>query len=144
MATKQKTLGEAAVTETSTGKKEKKQTQPAEIKQVELGTAKKEKSKVDDKSNNSKKKKVPSRKSKDKKENNNQVKKKILIRTILCSEKVITESSDEARSLNNQSCFGSFGDNGKIELSLLEGLYLMEKGKIEIKSEAGRKIKSRS
>ncbi len=138
MKTKQKTLDEAAATETSTGKKEKKKTQKVEkaketteIKPVELGTVKEFKghesigelkTNLDD--------------TKDK----NSAKKKPLVRSILCSEKVITESSDEARSLNNQSCFGSAGDNGKIEMSLLEGLYLMEKGKIEIKSEAGRKI----
>ena len=56
---------------------------------------------------------------------------------ILGGEKVITESSDEARELYNQSRFGNLAENGKVELSLLEGFYLMEKGKLEVKSQSG-------
>jgi tRNA-intron endonuclease, archaea type len=67
-------------------------------------------------------------------------KKKVLIRAILGGERVITEASNEARELYNQSRFGSVGTSGKVELSLLEGLYLMEKEKLDLKSEAGRKI----
>jgi tRNA-intron endonuclease, archaea type len=67
-------------------------------------------------------------------------KKKVLIRAILGGERVITEASNEARELYNQSRFGSVGKSGKVELSLLEGLYLMEKEKLDLKSEAGRKI----
>jgi tRNA-intron endonuclease, archaea type len=67
-------------------------------------------------------------------------KKKIFIKAILGGERVITESSDEARELYNQSRFGTIGESGKVELSLLEGFYLTEKGKLEIKSEAGRKV----
>jgi len=58
----------------------------------------------------------------------------------LSQTKVITESSDEAREFYNQSRFGSLAESGKVELSLLEALYLFEKNKLEIKSEAGRKI----
>jgi tRNA-intron endonuclease len=54
--------------------------------------------------------------------------------------KVITESTDEAREFYNQSRFGCMTESGKVELSLLEGLYLFEKGKLLIKSEAGRKM----
>ena len=43
---------------------------------------------------------------------------------ILSGERVITESSDEAREFYNQSRFGTIGTGGKVELSLLEGLYL--------------------
>ena len=68
------------------------------------------------------------------------VKKKVLIRALLAGERVITEASDDARELYNQSRFGSVSESGKIELSLLEGFYLTEKGKLEIKSEAGRKV----
>ena len=67
-------------------------------------------------------------------------KKKVLIRALMAGERVITEASDDARELYNQSRFGSISDSGKIELSLLEGFYLMEKGKLDIKSDAGRKI----
>jgi len=58
----------------------------------------------------------------------------------LSETKVITESSDEAREFYNQSRFGSLSDAGKVELSLLEALYLSEKNKLTIKSESGRKL----
>ena len=66
--------------------------------------------------------------------------KKKAVASILSGEKVITESSDEAREFFNQSRFGSITENGKVELSLLEGLYLLEKGRLELKSDAGRII----
>lgn len=65
-------------------------------------------------------------------------KKKVI--SFLSETKVITESSDDAREFYNQSRFGSVTEAGKVELSLLEALYLLEKGKLIIKSEAGRKI----
>ncbi len=68
------------------------------------------------------------------------VKKKVLIKALMAGERVITEASDDARELYNQSRFGSISESGKIELSLLEGFYLMEKGKLDVKSDAGRKI----
>ena len=58
---------------------------------------------------------------------------------ILAGERVITESSDDARELYNQSRFGSLAENGKVELSLLEGLYLMERSRLIIKNESGNK-----
>lgn len=58
----------------------------------------------------------------------------------LSETKVITESTDEAREFYNQSRFGCMTESGKVELSLLEGLYLFEKGKLLIKSETGRKM----
>ena len=73
--------------------------------------------------------------------NNKKSKKKVSVKAVLGGEKAITESSDEARLLYNQSRFGSLIENGKVELSLLETLYLFEKGKLDLRSEAGRKIK---
>ena len=70
--------------------------------------------------------------------------KKKLVTGMMAGERVITESSDEARDFYNQSRFGSQADGGKIELSLLEALYLMEKGRLQIKSQAGRIIKFES
>ena len=67
-------------------------------------------------------------------------KRKVVVNAIIGREKVITESSDDAREFYNQSRFGSLGSNGKVELSLLEALYLMEKGRLVVKSEAGRKL----
>ena len=59
---------------------------------------------------------------------------------ILTDARVLTESSDEAREFYNQSRFGKIAESGKVELSLLEGLYLMERGRLTIKSENGRKL----
>jgi tRNA-intron endonuclease, archaea type len=53
------------------------------------------------------------------------------IRANFVVEKVITEDSDKARDLFNQSCYGKLVD-GKIQLSLLESLFLLEKGKLII------------
>ncbi len=66
--------------------------------------------------------------------------KKKAVTGILAGERVITESSDDAREFYNQSRFGTFTDNGKVELSLLEALYLIEKGRLVVKSEQGRVI----
>ena len=66
--------------------------------------------------------------------------KKKVVSAILTGERVITESSDEAREFYNQSRFGTLTENGKVELSLLEALYLLEKGRLFVKSEAGRKV----
>ncbi len=66
--------------------------------------------------------------------------KKKAVLGILTGERVITESSDDARELYNQSRFGTLTDSGKVELSLLEALYLMEKGKLEARTESGREM----
>ena len=66
--------------------------------------------------------------------------KKTVVKGILAETRVITESSDEARELYNQSRFGTLAENGKVELSLLEALYLMEKGRLEMRSESGRPV----
>jgi len=66
-------------------------------------------------------------------------KKKLVVLAIVAGEKVITESSDDAREFYNQSRFGNLTESGKVELSLLEALYLMEKGRLLVKNDAGRK-----
>ena len=73
-------------------------------------------------------------------EKNKEEKKRKEVIAILGREKVITESSDDAREFYNQSRFGSLTESGKVELSLLEALYLMQKKRLLIKSEAGRKV----
>ncbi|MFO8016392.1 MAG: tRNA-intron lyase [Candidatus Woesearchaeota archaeon] len=47
-------------------------------------------------------------------------------------ERVLTENSDNARELYNQSRYGKIMANGKVQLSLVEALYLLDKGKIFI------------
>ncbi|MEK6984665.1 MAG: tRNA-intron lyase [Nanoarchaeota archaeon] len=45
-------------------------------------------------------------------------------------ERVLTESSDNARELYNQSRYGEMLDDGRVQLSLIEALYLLEKKRI--------------
>ena len=54
------------------------------------------------------------------------------IKAEFAEDKVLTEVSDASRELYNQSRYGTLLDNGKVQLSLIEALYLMEKGTIEI------------
>lgn len=58
--------------------------------------------------------------------------KKKPIKAVFAEERVITENSDEARELYNQSRYGAILENGKVQLSLLEALYLLEKERLEI------------
>ena len=60
------------------------------------------------------------------------------IQGYLVEERVHLEDSDEARELYNKSRFGKVLDDGKVQLSLLEGLYLIEKGKIRVKDRRGQ------
>ncbi|MBW2997341.1 tRNA-intron lyase [Candidatus Woesearchaeota archaeon] len=57
---------------------------------------------------------------------------KSVVSAVLARERVITEPTDEARELYNQSRYGNVIDEGKIQLSLLEALYLMEKGRLKV------------
>ena len=67
-------------------------------------------------------------------------KRKKKVKATLTRERVLTESSDAAHELYNQSRFGSILEDGKVQLSLLEALYLMDKGKILIKDYRKKKI----
>ncbi len=60
------------------------------------------------------------------------------VRAILGDEQVLTESSDAARDLYAQSRYGEL-DKGRVQLSLLEALYLLEKEKLRVASAAGRR-----
>lgn len=62
----------------------------------------------------------------------------------MVNERVVTENSDPARELYNQSRYGKMMGNGKVQLSLVEALYLIEKGKIEIKEGKGKKLDAES
>lgn len=54
-------------------------------------------------------------------------------------EHLIVDESPEVRALYDQSRFGELKEN-KIQFSLVEGLYLLEKGKIEIKTSTGKSV----
>ena len=53
---------------------------------------------------------------------------------------MIVDSSDEMRELFNQSRYGTILDSGKLQLSLLEALYLIEKNKMDLKDSRNKKI----
>ncbi|MFA5796678.1 MAG: tRNA-intron lyase [Candidatus Woesearchaeota archaeon] len=54
------------------------------------------------------------------------------IRAVFAQERVLTDISDEIRELYNQSRYGVILESGKLQLSLLEALYLVEKNKLEV------------
>jgi|TARA_Y100000310_G_scaffold287003_1_gene311618 tRNA-intron endonuclease len=54
------------------------------------------------------------------------------IKAEFVGDKVLTEVSDASRELYNQGRYGALLDNGRLQLSLIEALYLMEKGNIVI------------
>ena len=59
-------------------------------------------------------------------------KSKKVVLAIFANEMVITESSDEARLLYDQSRYGKLGDDGTLNLSLYEALYLVEKKRLNV------------
>ncbi|MCF7861086.1 tRNA-intron lyase [Candidatus Woesearchaeota archaeon] len=58
--------------------------------------------------------------------------KKSVIKAYLMREQVLSEDSDEARELYNQSRFGFVTDDHKVQMSLLEACYLLEKGRLDL------------
>lgn len=54
--------------------------------------------------------------------------------------RVLTDASDAARELYNSSRFGALRDDGRVQLSLLEALYLLEKKKISLTDKNGKAI----
>ncbi|MBU0615312.1 MAG: tRNA-intron lyase, partial [Nanoarchaeota archaeon] len=60
--------------------------------------------------------------------------------TMLSEGNVITENSDAARDLFNQSRFGVILENGKVQLTLIEGLYLLEKERIVVVNKKNQEI----
>jgi tRNA-intron endonuclease len=55
------------------------------------------------------------------------------VKAVFANERAIADSSDETRELYNQSRYGTMLDLGKLQLSLLETLYLMEKNRLELR-----------
>ena len=68
--------------------------------------------------------------------------KKKISKAIFSKERVITENSDEARELYNQSRYGTILEDGKLQLSLLEALYLIEKKRLKVIDGNNKKIKT--
>lgn len=67
-----------------------------------------------------------------KKEANEEKKDRGTVRAILSKQKVTTESSGEAKELYEQSRYGTLLEDGKVQLSLIEACYLMEKKRIMV------------
>ncbi|MFC1768166.1 tRNA-intron lyase [Nanoarchaeota archaeon] len=57
---------------------------------------------------------------------------KKVVEATFSRERILTESSDLARELFNTSRYGTLLSTGKVQLSLLESMYLLEKEKLVI------------
>ena len=62
------------------------------------------------------------------------------VKGVFSDKYVITENSDEAREFYNQSRYGKILESGKVQLSLNEALYLLEKKKLEVVGGRGKEI----
>lgn len=83
---------------------------------------------------------VKKTKKKQKKEVKEETNKEV-VKTTFSKGNIFTENSNEARELYNKSRFGALLDNGKVQLSLLETVYLLEKDKIEVFDGKNKKLK---
>lgn len=59
---------------------------------------------------------------------------------VFFSARVITNESDPARELYHTSRFGTLRDDGRVQLSLLEAMYLLQKNRIKIFDRSGKKL----
>ena len=66
--------------------------------------------------------------------------KKKKIRSIFGNERVITENTNEARELYEQSRYGAVLEEGMLQLSLHEALYLMEKNRLEVYDKKNKQL----
>ena len=57
---------------------------------------------------------------------------KTIVRSHFVKERIITEPTDQARDLYGSSAYGSVLDDGSVQLSLVEALYLVEKKRIDV------------
>ena len=69
---------------------------------------------------------------------------KYVVTSLFTRERIITENSDAARELYNTSRFGSLLEDGTVQLSLIEALYLLEKGKIKATDGRNKSISAAS
>ncbi len=66
--------------------------------------------------------------------------KKKKIKSIFANERVITENTNEARELYDQSRYGAVLEEGMLQLSLHEALYLMEKNRLEVYDKKNKQL----
>ncbi|MBI2659323.1 tRNA-intron lyase [Candidatus Woesearchaeota archaeon] len=62
------------------------------------------------------------------------------VKAYFSNERVLTESSDDARELYNQSRYGNLLDDGRVQLSLIEALYLVEKKRVKVYDSRSKEI----
>ncbi|MBS3119822.1 tRNA-intron lyase [Candidatus Woesearchaeota archaeon] len=55
-------------------------------------------------------------------------------------ERILTENSEAAHVLFDKSCFGEKLKNGRVQLSLVEALYLFDRGSIDIVDGRGKPV----
>ena len=67
-----------------------------------------------------------------------------VIEAVFLKERAVTENSNEARELYNQSRYGSLTGDGKVQLSLLESMYLLEKKRISLYDGRNKEMSSDS
>ncbi len=65
---------------------------------------------------------------------------KEIVKVILAGEVVVADSNDATRELYDKTRYGEPSDNKKFQYSLIEALYLMERGKFEIYDDKDKKI----
>ena len=63
-----------------------------------------------------------------------------MVNAFFIADRIVTEDSDAARELYNQSRYGTILKDNKVQLSMVEALYLLEKGKITIADSKGKEI----
>ena len=61
------------------------------------------------------------------------------VKAYLQKERVVSENTDAARELYNQSRYGKLLADGRVQLALTEAMYLLERGKITIAAARGKK-----
>ncbi|MBU1976308.1 MAG: tRNA-intron lyase [Nanoarchaeota archaeon] len=69
---------------------------------------------------------------------------RIKIKAHFLQERILTEACDEARDLYAQSRYGTVLSDGRVQMSLIEGYYLMEKGRLIIVDGRGKDLTSTS
>ncbi len=62
------------------------------------------------------------------------------VKATFARERALTESSDNARELYNQSRYGELLDDGRVQLSLIEALYLLEKKKVIVYGSRNKEV----
>ncbi len=63
------------------------------------------------------------------------------VKATFVKRRVVTEDSDEARELYNQSRYGAMTEDNCVQFSLIEALYLMDKKRVELFDSRNKKIK---